>query len=247
MTSARSPESENEAISAINNVMQRVCTLPDARSRQLIGDALYWARNNIGEFSFWTPRKQERYGHLPNLFTFPALFEGISNAARDWDCEIDMIIHDQQTQFERTLREWHSLFAGAEPERIVHFGDTPIEFADIRDSQFEMGDARVSPGLQIVDVVLWTFSRTVSNKPIGPTSTELYELCFSPKDMFILSLDWIVHELTYMMSAVMRQPMSDDQLLQGMRFLDQAEELRQRRIRENPESQASAFQWSQPC
>ena len=239
MTSTRTSETEMEAVSAIDNVMQRVCTLPDSRSRQLVRDTLYWARNNISEFSFWTPRKQDRYGHLPNLFTFPALFESISQAAKGWGSEVDMIIHDQQSQFEKTLREWHSLFVSAEPERILHFGDTPIQFADIRNSQFEMRDSRVSPGLQIVDIVLWTLSRTVANKPLGPISTELYELCFSPKDMFFMSLDWIVAELSYTMSALVKQPMSEDQLLEGMRVIDHIEQLRQRRITEDMENQAS--------
>ena len=242
MTSAQSPTSEMEAISAIDSVIQRVCTLPDARSRQLIGDTLFWARNNIEKFSFWTRRKQTRYGHLPNLFTFPALFNSISSAAKDWNCDVDAIIHDQQSQFADTLREWHSLFEGIEPERIVHFGDTPIEFADIRGSRFEIGDSRCSPGLQVVDIVLWTFSRTVSGKSLGPTATQLFELCFSPKDMFFMSLDSIAAEVEYTTNALMRRPMSEDQLLEGMRIVDRAERLRLRRIREDTESGGSASQ-----
>ena len=231
MTSERSGKSEMQAVSAIDNVLERVHMLPDARSRQLVGETLCWARNNIGRFSFWTRRKQTRHGHLPNLFTFPALVESISSAARYWNTEVDAIIHDQQSQFGDTLREWHSLFEGGEPERIFHFGDTPIQFADIRGSRFEIGDSRVSAGLQLVDVVLWTFSRTVSKKPLGPIATELYELCLSPQNMFFMSLDWIVTELEVTMDTVMSRPLSEDQLLDGMRIVDDAERLRQRRIR----------------
>ena len=220
MMSARSSESEREAVSAIDNVIARVSALPDARSRQLVGDTLLWARNNIGRFSFWTRRKQIRYGHLPNLFTFPALFDSISRAAKDWDCEVDVIIHDQQSQFGNTLREWHALFEGVEPERIFHFGDTPIEFADIRGSRFEMGDSKVSSGLQVVDVVLWTFSRIVSSRPLGPNATELYELCFSPENMFFMSFDSIVAELEHTMNAVMRRPLSEEKLREGVGVVD---------------------------
>ena len=242
MTSARSEQSEMQAVSAIDNVIARVDILPDARSRQLIGDTLLWARDNIGRFSFWTRRKQTRYGHLPNLFTFPALFESISSASKDWQCEVDAIVHDQQSQFENTLREWHSLFADNEPERIFHFGDTPIQFADIRGSRFEIGDSRVSPGLQVVDVVLWTFSRTVANKTLGPIASDLYELCFSPQNVFFVSLDWVVAELEYTMNAVMKRPLSEDQILGGMRFLEDAERLRQGRIREALEVRGSNSQ-----
>ena len=213
--------------------------LPDFRSRQLIGDTLIWARSNIGRFSFWTPRKQSRHGHLPNLFTFPALFDSISRAARDWNSNVDVIIHDQQGQFGETLREWHSLFEGIEPERIFHFGDTPIQFADIRGSRFEIVDSRTSAGLQVVDVVLWTFSRIVSNKPLGPIATELYEVCFSPQNMFFMSLDWIVAELEFTMDAVTSRPLSEEKLVDGMRIVNCVEQIRQRRIREDLESQDS--------
>ena len=236
MTRRRSREVENVAVSAIDSVLQRICIVPDARSRQLIGDTLSWARNNVGDFSIWTPRKQQRYGHLPNLFTFPALIEGISRSARIWDSQVDRIIHDQQSQFGTTLRQWHSFFLGIEPERIVHFGDTPIQFADIRDSQFEIGDSRVSPGLQVVDVVLWTFSRVVANKPLGPRSAELFELCFSIEDMFIMSLSWVAAEAEDTISALMSQPISEEQLKEGKQLMEHVEHLRQRRICEASKS-----------
>lgn len=241
MTSAHSPGSEMDAVSAIANVIQRIPSLPDARSRQLIGDTLSWARDNIGAFSLWSPRKQTRYGHLPNLFTFPALFESISSAARDWHSSVDAIIHDQQGQFGETLREWHSLFEGLEPERIVHFGDTPYQFADIRGSRFETSSSRVSAGLQVVDVVLWTFSRAISGRPLGPAATHLYEICFSPRHVFVMSLDSIVAEVEYTMNAIRDRPMSEDQVLEGMRLVDRAEQLRLRRIRDATEG------WEPAC
>lgn len=236
MTSVPSPKAESAAVSAIENVLQRVYTLPDARSRQLMGDTLSWARDNIRKFSIWTPRKQDRYGHLPNIFTFPALMTGIYDSAKIWDSKVDRIIYDQQSQFGATLRQWHSLFLGFEPEWIVHFGDTPIEFADVRDSQFEIGDSRVSPGLQIVDVVLWTFARVVADKSLGQMSSELFVRCFSHEDMFIMSLKWMATELEYTMSALMSRPMTEEQLQGGRQLMERIEQLRQRRIREASES-----------
>lgn len=236
MTSPRSPEAESAAVAAIDSVLQRVGILPDARSRQLIGDTLSWARRNIGELSIWTPKKQDRYGHVPNIFTFPSLMEGISKSSKIWHSQVDRIIHDQQSQFSTTLRHWHSLFEDIEPERIIHFGDTPMQFADIRDSQFEVRDSRVSPGLQMADVVLWTFSRVVANKPLGRISSKLYELCFSTEDIFIMSLGWIATEVEYAMSALKSQPMAEVQLQEGKQLMERVEQQRQRRIREASES-----------
>lgn len=232
MTSVRSPEAEGAAVSAIEGVLKRVKLLPDARSRQLLRDTLSWARDNVGEFSIWTPRKQDRYGHLPNIFTFPALMTGMYEAAKIWGSPMEKIIHDQQSQFGATLRQWHSFFLGVEPERIVHFGGTPVEFPDLRDSRFETSDSRVSPGLQIVDVVLWIFSRIVSNNPVGQQSLELYERCISVENIFVMSLSWIGAEVEVTMDALMSKPMTANQLQQGRKLMDRVERLRKRRIRD---------------
>ena len=240
MTSDPSREAERQAVSAINNAIQRVGNLSDERSRLLIGDTLDWARNNIDRFSIWTPRKQDRYGHLPNLFTFPALLTSISDTAKLWDCKIDHIVHDQQSQFGQTLREWHSLFEGRpEPERIFHFGDTPIRFGDISDSQFAIRASRESAGLQLVDVVLWTFARSMLEKPLGPRSRELFEFCFSPDDMYFMSLGSIAAELEYTVGPLLMRPLSEDQLLDGMNFLEYVEGLRQKSIQQDLEKQHS--------
>ena len=240
MTSNPSQEGERKAVSAIDNAIQRVGNLPDERSRLLIGDTLAWARNNIDRFSIWTPRKQDRYGHLPNLFTLPALLTSISDTAKLWGCQIDNIAHDQQGQFGQTIREWHSfLEGGPEPERIFHFGDTPIRFGNIRDGQFEMRASKESAGLQMVDVVLWTFARSLLEKPLGRMSRELFELCFSPDDMYFMSLGSIVAELEYTVGPLMMRPLSEDQLLDGMNFLEYVEGLRQKSIREDLENHRS--------
>ena len=195
MSSTHTPESEMKATAVLNQVLERVDVIFDPRSKLLVGDTLRWARNNIDQFSFWTLERDPLYGNLPNVLTLPALFSGISDAAKQWGSHIDVIIHDRQSQFERTLREWHADFARHDGEQVFNFGDTPIRLADIHESNFEMRDSKSSPGLQLVDVVLWVFARSWSGKPVGPLSSELWELCFSPEDMYFMSLGNLAEEL----------------------------------------------------
>ena len=230
MTSTPSVEAEGNATLAIENALRRVDLLPDSRSRQLVRDTLSWARDNIGTFSIWTPSKKLRYGHLPNLFTFPALVASISETAKRWDSRTEKIIHDQQSQFGQTLREWHALYEMAEPERIFNFGDTPIKFGDIRESKFEIRDSKTSAGLQVVDIVLWTFARIVSGKPLGPMSRELFNLCFSPDDFYLMSLRTIEAEVEDKLSAARTHTLTEDQLLDGMALVDEFEERRLDRL-----------------
>lgn len=226
------PKAKQDSKGSIENVLGRVNELPDLRSRQLIRDILDWARGNLDTLSMWSPRKKDRYGHLPNLFTFPALFQSISDAARDWDVKVDKIVHDRQSQFQSTLREWHSLFEGIEPETIVHFGDTPIQFPDIQNSKFEIGESGSSAGLQIADLVLWTFSRKVAGQPLGANTTDLLDFCFSPLNVTHHSFRWLEYELQISLTALMARPMTEDKLLDGMALLERSERDREQRMRE---------------
>ena len=234
MTSNRSSDVESQVVQVIDNVLQCTHTLTDARSRQLIEDTLHWSRENIGTFSFWTSTKSERYGQLPNLFTLPMLFSGIYEAARTWNDRVTMIIHDQQSQFGRTLQDWHSFLEGLNSEPIHLFWDTSIRFADIRGSEFQLAESKSSPGLQVVDFVLWTFSRLITQRPIGPEATELFNLCFSTDSFSYLSLDLLSEEVRYLTAALYNQhnqPINEEQLSLGKQFVEQSEEMRQERIR----------------
>ena len=191
MNGSPTAEAIQEAKAVIENVLAHVESLPDQRSKQLVRDALNWAKENLSALSMWSPRKKDLYGHLPNLFTFPALFQSISETARDWNDTVDVIIHDRQSQFQGTLRQWHSLFEGLQPERILHFGDTPIQFPDIQNSKFEMRESSASAGLQIADIVLWTFSRRSSGVALGSHTADLFDFCFSPLNVTHHSFRWI--------------------------------------------------------
>ena len=231
MSNRQTPASEMKAITAIDNILLRLGNLRDTRSRQLIGDTLRWAKDNIGSFSFWSSGKRERFAHLPNIFTLPALFDGIYKFAKAWNDNIEKIIHDQQGQFGASLKQWHQFRKELDPEPIHYFGDMKFQFPDIRNSKFEITDSRKSPGLQVVDVVLWTLSRIALSKEIGPMSRKLFKLCISPGDMYILSLEWIEAEAEHLVNTYMNKPMTEDQLIKGQELLSRAEQTRQDRIR----------------
>lgn len=230
MMTVRSSEAEGKVVSAIDAVLSRVHQLPDMRSQELIGDTLRWARDHVGEFSFWSAKKKERYGHLPNIFTFPILMQGIFENAKIWKSPIETIVHDQQSQFGPTLHHWHALFSGIEPERIFNFGDTPIEFPDLRESTFATRDSRDSGGLQVVDVVLWIFGRIVGDRPVGPNATRLFDAVFSYKDLFVLSLGWIELEVELTVRTLNERELSDEDLLRGQKIIQASDRLRRTRI-----------------
>ena len=223
MMHPKSSQAEAKAVAVIERVIPRVSRLPDHRSRQLIRDSLEWARRNVGDLSFWLPDKKEKYGNLPNIFALPWLLQRISLAAKAWDTEVGTITHDRQSQFQGTLRQWHSLFANIEPEVIISLGDTPFQFGDVRNSKFEIANSKESPGLQVVDIILWAFSRWVLDRPLGPVSAELYEVCLSPDEVYLQSLEGISDQLEPILRQVNATHLSEHQIEKAKELLEQFE------------------------
>ena len=231
MRAIRSEESEAKAMRAIDNVLRRVDELNDARVRELMGDTLKWARENLGEFSFWASKKKDHYRLLPNLYGLLPLFEAISRDAAEWKLPVKKIVHDQQVQFGAKLRDWHSMFRDIPPGTAGMFGDTPVEFPDISTSNFELADSGKSSGLQIVDLVLWIFSRSISGQNFEQATSQLLQATCSFENIQFVSLDWIRTELEIMKIAIYNQSVSAEQLTKGVQVTQMLEDQRQRRMR----------------
>ena len=231
MTSSRSPQTEEAAVTAIDNVLQRVGALSDPRAKELIDDVLSWAKDNIDVFSFWSGTKAQRYGHVPNIFTLPELFGGIYESAKLWESDVDVIVHDRQSQFEQTLKEWHQLSKSFDSAPMYYFGDMAHKFPDISGSQLVMKESASSAGLQVVDIVLWAFSRSVSSKHLGPRASDLIGKCFNPRDLFHLSLDWVEYQVAVELTALTNRPLSRKQMREAKKLMNRVERKRLRRMR----------------
>lgn len=59
--------------------------LPDARSRQIVSEALKWALENSGNFATFLRDKANRYGHSPNFVTFTNLLDGLERISQSWN------------------------------------------------------------------------------------------------------------------------------------------------------------------
>jgi hypothetical protein len=84
-------------------MLPNVPNLPDARSRQIVGGALTWAQENPESFTTFLKDKVDRYSHAPNFVAFTNLLDGLEDVSKKWDRPIREIIHDEQSQFGRTL------------------------------------------------------------------------------------------------------------------------------------------------
>ncbi len=206
-------------------VMQHVCRalrgrlerLPDARSRQLIGDALTWAEANPAEISYNVPTKKAMLQVTPNVIGFQSVMHGIARRLKVTEVRASRIIVDQQSQFnkaQRTLAEFYrnargfkaSMGPGLPTIDHKYVPDVPIEFSAGADSF----------GLDLVDVHLWIFKRAMEGAELPPQLGALVRAHMIRGRTDEISLRAIEHRWSKWFSRLPeREEMSPEQLERG--------------------------------
>lgn len=152
----------------------RVGALPDARSRQLITDALIWTEKNPSEISYNVASKKDLLQVTPNVIGFQSVMHGIAGRIRKTGKQAARIVVDQQSQFntaQRTLAEFYQRANGfkASMGPCMPVADhtkmpkVPIEFSS------SVGSA----GLELTDLHLWIFKKVMERTSLPPELTEL--------------------------------------------------------------------------
>ncbi|HEV2629519.1 MAG TPA: DUF3800 domain-containing protein [Pseudolabrys sp.] len=152
--------------------------IPDARSREILGGGLEWARVNPESIQIHTDRKIARQGHLPNFVAFLNLLHGLEGYSKERGKKVARISHDRQSEFEPVLKLWHELLSNASPEEINWAGETHI-VQRVSGSEFEVKEDQSSPGIQIVDVVLWLYSQVRKGREIPKKCMYIVEYAIS--------------------------------------------------------------------
>lgn len=219
-------------------IMQQVCrvlrervdVLPDARSRQLIGDALAWAEANPGEISYNVPNKKDMLQVTPNVIGFQSVMHGIADRLGVMGARASRIVVDQQSQFnkaQRTLAEFYrnargfksSLGPGMPLIDHRHAPDVPIEFSSSTDSC----------GLELVDVHLWVFKRTMEGAELPPALRALVYAHMRRGRTDEISIKAIEHRWTKWFNKIPElEEMSSEQVERGKEILriDEARRLK---------------------
>lgn len=219
-----------------------VGNLPDARSREIIGDALNWALANPENFSTYMRGKSSRYGHSPNFVAFTNLLDGIERTSKRWGRPVREIVHDGQSQFKKTLVEWHAIVSrpdlvGVEPIRWP--GEVePHYVSKTSGSNFRMATEETSAGLQVIDVVLWLFKRMTDGKSIGQNSERLMQWVLQRAYQHDFSFDGVGDQADKTYRTLMSAVIPSDQERGGIEYSLEEEALRMARIADYAASKA---------
>lgn len=200
--------------------------LPDARSRQIVTEAMEWAITNVENFSFHTKSRAFRFAHSPNLVAFTSLLTGIDETSKACGSPVREIVHDRQIEMETTLRFYHEILAHAS-DGVFHWpGEPPLSVRKVPGSVLRMATEEVSPGLQVIDVVLWLFKRALTDQDIGPEGARLLQQVFRRAREFDFSFLGVGDSLETEIDKIMDAEFSADQEEFSRDFRTKAEESR---------------------
>jgi hypothetical protein len=148
--------------------------LPDARSKQLIGDTLAWASANPKEIHYNVADKGAILQITPNVIGFQSVMHGIASRIAKRKRQASRILVDQQLQFNEAQKTLADFYSSA---RAVPWATGPglpvMDLTHMPTVQIEVGSSLSSAGLELADIYLWVFKRHLEGKELAPELLEL--------------------------------------------------------------------------
>lgn len=162
-------KAEECLVTICRDLQGRVGSLPDARSQQLIGDALSWAEHNPGEICYNVRSQEDLLQITPNVIGFQSVMHGIAMRIRRHRREAIRIVVDQQTQFnkaQRTFAEFCTALRSL-PAFSTGPGLPEIDFSRMPTIPISFASGTDSAGLELVDIYLWVFKRYLEERDVA--------------------------------------------------------------------------------
>jgi hypothetical protein len=213
------------------SLIDHVGELPDQRSRQIVFDALSWARDHPETIHLHLDTRQARNGHMPNMVAFANLLEGLEFFSKKWDRRVRRITHEQQSEFDKTLKEWHALHSTASDEPI-HMPGEVIVFQKVVGSEFEIKKDSESAGIQAIDIVLWLYLQHTREADFPRDCARLMNYVFRHAWMNDFSYAGVEKQFMERFGNILSTPISAEQELEGRKLIEQDEARRTESMRQ---------------
>lgn len=171
-------EAHDERSSSLFNevcgvLLQRVDTLGDARSVELITDALSWAMVNFEGLGYNCKANKEKLQIMPNMIGFQFVLHGICSRLGSPNKKADIIV-DQQSQFNTTQRELSQFYYQIREQPWVLGPGLPVmDMKNMPAEPLVFQSGTQSAGLELVDIYLWIFKRFMEEKELTKPLTRL--------------------------------------------------------------------------
>lgn len=162
-----------------NELLRRVERLPDARSRELVSDALRWAASNPHEISYGVGNYDAAMQISPNLVGFQQVMQTIAMQSSKLKRKVSKITVDRQSEFNGAQGEIADIYTkmrSIKNDPGLGPGMPTFDWSQMPEvpPTFTPGDA--SAGLELVDVTLWITKRLREGKPLSDELEALFQV-----------------------------------------------------------------------
>lgn len=218
---------------ALNTLKIDAAGLSDKRAKELTLDAVNWAIKNPESIYIHTNSKAVRAGHLPNVAIFPNLLQGIETFSKKWKRPVREIVHDQQSQFQNILKDWHDMYSNAAAGVIELPLGEKHQIRRVSGSTFIIKNSSESAGIQAIDIVLWLFKKVLQGKSLPLNSARLMNHVFRFGYHDDFSFTGVGQSLEQEIETINNKPLDDSDLEKGKEMLKELEIRRQEAMQEH--------------
>ncbi|MER3112388.1 DUF3800 domain-containing protein [Bacillus altitudinis] len=200
----------------------------DWRLKELLLDAISWAKNNPEKFL------EDKKSNLdsPNIMAFTQILNSMHSIYKATNAQIKTFIHDEQNQFARYLEEAFSYFRRFSPSVDQFAWMTDInEVETFLEDEIIFQTSDSSNGLQLVDIALWLMKQRI-DKP----DKEIFGECKNLTNAIILNGDitqfsrgQLISDVFETMQTIARIPLSSTDIQRGSANVEYIEDIRKSR------------------
>jgi hypothetical protein len=143
---------------------------------------------------------------------------------------------------ETAFRIFHEIVTNAS-KQVSHWpGDAPLSMRQVPGSVLRMTSEEASPGLQVIDVILWLFKRMQTGQQIGPEGARLLRRVLARGRQNDLSFSGVAQQLEVDLNRIMSAEFSEAKQEFSRNFRAKAEQNRPIGMAEYATKKAASIQ-----
>ena len=201
----------------------------DLRSKEIFNNSVDFAIKYSDNISFYNDKKLSLM-ISPNVTFFIQLSRIVEKQRCKWNSNDVHIIHDEQSQFSKSIKEWHKIFSDVDAPKYINVGmDTIDRFKLLEGSSIKISSSSTEYGLQLADCLLYLYK----NKDKISKKSELYTLVSYIKsksiDEYRMDFDQIIVEAEMWYNLIMNINVDEEK---GKEMVASLEKQRLRKLAE---------------
>lgn len=212
-----------------NAILKNVYLISDQRAMDIVTETLLWSRDHPEALDIHIAGRQAKNGHMPNMVAFGNLLSGLEGFSKRWNRPLRKIVHDRQSQFEGSLKEWHRMYSNASGEPIYRPGETVV-LRKVPGSTFEVSCSDDSAGIQVADLALWLFRQFLAGKELPEGAASILDYVFKKGYQSDFSFRGVGSQVYPTLREIMERDISPESIEAGRRLREEQEQVRQKLI-----------------